>query len=101
MDFKVISFLVILGFVAIYFFVYFLYVFFYFLLPMFFWGAFFAKTDDVSLQNMIKLAKIKPGDIAVDLGSGDGKIVIAMAKAGAIAYGFEINPFLVWTKIPR
>jgi ribosomal protein L11 methylase PrmA len=96
MDFKVISFLVILGFVAIYFFVYFLYVFFYFLLPMFFWGAFFAKTDDVSLQNMIKLAKIKPGDIAVDLGSGDGKIVIAMAKAGAIAYGFEINPFLVW-----
>jgi ribosomal protein L11 methylase PrmA len=45
---------------------------------------------------MIKLAKIKKGDKAVDLGSGDGRIVIALAKAGAEAHGYEINPFLVW-----
>ncbi len=96
MDFGVISVLLILGFLAVYFTVYFVYAFFYVVLPMIYWGAFFAKTDDVSVENMMKLAEIKSGDIAVDLGSGDGKIVIAMAKAGAIAYGLEINPFLVW-----
>jgi precorrin-6B methylase 2 len=32
----------------------------------------------------------------VDIGSGDGRIVIALAKKGAIAHGIEINPFLVW-----
>jgi 16S rRNA G1207 methylase RsmC len=32
---------------------------------------------------MIELAKLKPGEKAADLGSGDGCIVIALAKAGA------------------
>lgn len=31
----------------------------------------------------------------MDLGSGDGRLVIALAKAGAEAHGFEINPFFV------
>jgi protein-L-isoaspartate O-methyltransferase len=33
---------------------------------------------------------------AVDIGSGDGRIVIALAKLGLIAHGIEINPFLAW-----
>jgi len=32
----------------------------------------------------------------VDLGSGDGRIVIAFARAGADAHGYELNPVLVW-----
>lgn len=50
------------------------------------------------VKDVIDLLEIKPGDRAVDLGSGDGRIVIAMACAGAnaTATGFEINPYLVW-----
>lgn len=47
------------------------------------------------VKKMIELADIKPGEKAVDLGSGDGRLVIALAKAGARAYGYEINPWLV------
>ena len=32
----------------------------------------------------------------VDLGSGDGRLVIACARAGANVIGLELNPFLVW-----
>jgi len=68
---------------------------FFFLWPFLF-GAPFEPTKQRKLRNMIKLAKIKKGEKAVDLGSGDGRIVIALAKAGAEAHGYEINPILVW-----
>lgn len=58
-------------------------------------GAFFAATRQGQIKKMIALAEIKPGEKAVDLGSGDGRLVIALAKAGAEAHGYEINPFLV------
>ncbi|XP_076758640.1 ATP synthase subunit C lysine N-methyltransferase isoform X2 [Xylocopa sonorina] len=32
----------------------------------------------------------------IDLGSGDGRIVFAAAKAGFKAHGIELNPWLVW-----
>lgn len=35
------------------------------------------------------------GDVLVDLGSGDGKVLRQAAEHGAQAIGFEINPFLV------
>jgi ribosomal protein L11 methylase PrmA len=44
---------------------------------------------------MIELAGVKKGDVVYDLGSGDGRIVIAAAKKGARAVGFEIDPDLV------
>lgn len=59
-------------------------------------GAPFAPSAKKGVQKMIELATIKKGDIAVDLGSGDGRIVIALAKAGAEAHGYEINRLLVW-----
>lgn len=58
-------------------------------------GAPYEPTSEKKLKKIMNLARIKKGDKAVDLGSGDGRIVIAMAKAGAIAEGYEINPFLV------
>jgi len=45
---------------------------------------------------MLEMARIKPGEIVYDLGSGDGRIVIAAAgKYKAKAVGVEISPKLV------
>jgi ribosomal protein L11 methylase PrmA len=47
------------------------------------------------VDKMIELAGVTKGDVVYDLGSGDGRIVIAAAKKGAKAVGFEIDPDLV------
>ena len=45
---------------------------------------------------MLKLAAVNSSDTLVDLGSGDGRIVIAAAKRyGAKAIGIELDPVLV------
>ena len=44
---------------------------------------------------IIELAYIKPGETAVDLGSGDGRLLFASAQKGANAIGYELNPLLV------
>jgi ubiquinone/menaquinone biosynthesis C-methylase UbiE len=45
---------------------------------------------------MLRMAKIKKGDVLYDLGSGDGRIPIAAAKQyGVHAVGIEIDPKLV------
>jgi len=59
-------------------------------------GAYYLGTKRGTLEQMLLLAEVQPGERAVDIGSGDGRIVIALAKAGAEAYGYEINPVLVW-----
>lgn len=59
-------------------------------------GAPFVQTKDTALQTMIELAKVKPTDTAADLGSGDGKIVITLAKKGIETHGYETNPILVF-----
>ena len=62
-------------------------------------GAIFVPTHMDIVQKMITAAQIRPGEKLADLGSGDGRIVIAAAKAGAYAVGFEINPLLVlWSR---
>lgn len=63
-------------------------------------GAPYAPMRTQHLANMIELLKIRPGEKAVDIGAGDGRVVIALARAGAQAHGFEINPLLVlWANI--
>jgi hypothetical protein len=44
---------------------------------------------------MLDLADVKPHDFVIDLGSGDGVIVIGAAKRGSRAHGIEYNPDLV------
>lgn len=62
-------------------------------------GAVYVPTQEKVVREMIRLADVKKGEKAVDLGSGDGRIVIELAKKGAQAHGYEINPFLVvWSK---
>lgn len=66
----------------------------FFILP-FLVGAPYEGIKEKPLRQMVKLARVKKGDVSVDLGSGDGRTVIAFAKKGIQAVGFEINPFLV------
>jgi cyclopropane fatty-acyl-phospholipid synthase-like methyltransferase len=61
----------------------------------FFWGAINVPTTEERVEKMVEILDVKPGHHIVDLGAGDGRLVIAVAKMGAVAYGYEINPFLV------
>ena len=47
------------------------------------------------VERMLDLAKVTTRDLVVDLGSGDGRNVIAAAKRGARGLGVEYNPDLV------
>ncbi|MBI4888211.1 MAG: methyltransferase domain-containing protein [Acidobacteria bacterium] len=47
------------------------------------------------VERMLDLAKVTPQDIVIDLGSGDGRNVIAAARRGARAMGVEFNPKMV------
>ena len=58
-------------------------------------GAPYAPLGKQKIETMLSLLNVKAGEKAVDLGSGDGRLVIEMAKKGANAYGYEINPLLV------
>jgi len=51
----------------------------------------FVPSSEERLKTMVALAAVLPGQKAADLGSGDGRIVIALAKEGAEAHGFEID----------
>lgn len=52
-------------------------------------------TPKVLINRMLAMAEIQEGDMLVDLGSGDGRTVIAAARLGARAHGIELNPDLV------
>jgi len=56
----------------------------------------FVVTPDHVTRAMLDLAAVKPGDYLIDLGSGDGRIVITAAhQYGARGLGVEIVPDLV------
>jgi len=56
----------------------------------------FVPTPHEVVNRMLELAEIEQGDVLYDLGSGDGRIVVAAAKQfGIRAVGFEVDPVLV------
>jgi hypothetical protein len=56
----------------------------------------YVPTPQVVVDRMLELAQIKAGDTVIDLGSGDGRIMITAAqKYGARGFGVELNPRLV------
>lgn len=61
-----------------------------------FTGAPYVATERDRVERMLDLAQVGPGTAFADLGSGDGRLVIAAAKRGAQAVGYEINPLLVY-----
>ena len=52
-------------------------------------------TPPVLIEKMLDLAKVTPQDFVMDLGSGDGRNIIAAARRGARALGVEYNPDMV------
>jgi SAM-dependent methyltransferase len=55
----------------------------------------FLETPDFVVEDMLDLARVTARDVVYDLGSGDGRIVIAAAERGARGVGIEIEPGLV------
>ncbi len=47
------------------------------------------------VEKMLDLAKVTPQDFVMDLGSGDGRNIIAAARRGARSLGVEFNPEMV------
>jgi SAM-dependent methyltransferase len=52
-------------------------------------------TSEALVQKMLDMANVTAKDYVIDLGSGDGRTVIAAAKRGATAVGIEFNPDMV------
>jgi SAM-dependent methyltransferase len=52
-------------------------------------------TPPVLVEKMLDLARVTPQDYVMDLGSGDGRNIIAAAKRGARGLGVEFNPKMV------
>jgi precorrin-6B methylase 2 len=56
----------------------------------------YVPTPEDVVEAMLTLAKVQPGDVVIDLGSGDGRIPIEAArKYGARGIGVELDPALV------
>jgi SAM-dependent methyltransferase len=52
-------------------------------------------TPPALVEKMMDMAQVTPDDFVIDLGSGDGRNIIAAAKRGASALGVEYNPDMV------
>lgn len=57
-------------------------------------GAPYVPTRHKQLQQALDLLNLKPGPL-IDLGSGDGAMLLAAARRGIYTVGYEINPLLV------
>lgn len=52
-------------------------------------------TPAILVEKMLDMAKVTPNDFVMDLGSGDGRNIIAAARRGARALGVEWNADMV------
>lgn len=52
----------------------------------------YVPTPEPVVEKMLDLANVNNGDYVIDLGSGDGRIVIAAAKRGASGHGIDLDP---------
>jgi len=55
----------------------------------------YVQTPMEIVERMLRMAQVKKDDYVIDLGSGDGRIVIEAAKRGARGLGVDIDPNLV------
>ena len=56
-------------------------------------GAPWVPTRYRDVERFLKLADIKVGDVVYDIGCGNGRMIIASAKKGAIGVGLEVSLF--------
>jgi len=52
----------------------------------------YRETPPAVVERMLDLAQVGAGTRLIDLGCGDGRIVIAAARRGAVAHGIDIDP---------
>ena len=67
-------------------------------------GAPYLPTLSPQIETALQLAGLKPGDTLLELGCGDGRVLIAAAKKGVNVVGYELNPFLAliaWLRTRR
>ena len=57
-------------------------------------GAPYVPTLTPQVAAALKLADCQPGDTLLELGCGDGKVLVAAGRAGLHAVGYELNPLL-------
>ena len=67
-------------------------------------GAPYLPTLSPQIKAALKLANLKPGETILELGCGDGRVLIAAAERGWQAVGYELNPLLAglaWLRTRR
>jgi len=67
-------------------------------------GAPYLPTLDRQARAALELLDLQPGQTLLELGSGDGKVLVLAAQAGLQVVGIELNPFLVvvsWLRTRR
>jgi SAM-dependent methyltransferase len=58
-------------------------------------GAPYLPTLEKQGRAALDLLNLQPGETLLELGSGDGKVLVLAARAGLNVVGVELNPFLV------
>lgn len=67
-------------------------------------GAPYLPTLEPQIRAALELAGLKSGDTLLELGCGDGRVLLAAAKLGINTVGYELNPFLAaiaWLRTRR
>lgn len=67
-------------------------------------GAPYVPTLQAQRQTALNLLDLKRGQTLYEMGSGDGSMLVAAAKRGLYAVGYELNPVLViiaWLRTRR
>jgi hypothetical protein len=58
-------------------------------------GAPYLPTLKPQIDTLFELSGIKSGETMIELGCGDGRVLVEAAKKGIIGIGYELNPILV------
>lgn len=67
-----------------------------------FFGAPYVPTHKAQVKLAIKLLDLKKGELLIELGAGDGRLLTAAARRGWRVHGYELNPLLAawcWLKL--
>jgi SAM-dependent methyltransferase len=61
-----------------------------------FFGAPFLPTLAKRTNDALDMLDLKEGELLLELGSGDGRLLAEAARRGIYSVGYELNPLLVW-----
>lgn len=67
-------------------------------------GAPYLPTLNSQITTALELLQLKTGDTLLELGCGDGRVLVAAAKQGLVVIGYELNPLLAalaWLRTRR